>query len=37
LQLLRAGHIDYVLGGVALEYMAAQSLPKEVLAKLASR
>jgi hypothetical protein len=37
LQLLRAGHTDYVLGGVALEYMVAQNLPKEVLAKLASR
>jgi hypothetical protein len=37
LQLLRAGHTDYVLGGVALEYLAAQSLPKEVLAKLAAR
>jgi hypothetical protein len=34
LQLLRAGHTDYVLGDVALEYMAAQNLPKEVLAKL---
>jgi hypothetical protein len=36
LQLLRAGHTDYVLGGVALEYMAAQDLPKKVLAKLAA-
>jgi hypothetical protein len=36
LQLLRAGHTDYVLDGVALEYMAAQNLPKEVLAKLAA-
>ena len=34
LQLLRAGHTDYVLGGVAFEYMAAQNLPKEVLGQL---
>ena len=37
LQLLRAGHTDYVLDGVALEYMAAQNLPKVVLEKLAAR
>jgi len=36
LGLLRAGHTDYVLGGVALEYMAAQNLPKGVLGKLAA-
>jgi hypothetical protein len=36
LQLLRAGHIDYVLNGEALEYMAAQKLPKEPLTKLAA-
>jgi uncharacterized small protein (DUF1192 family) len=35
LELLRAGHKDYVLSGEALEYMAAQKLPKEQLAKLA--
>ena len=34
LQLLRAGHTDYVISGVAREYMAAQKLPKELLAKL---
>ena len=36
LELLRAGHTDYVLGGEAIEYMAAQDLPKEPLAKLAA-
>jgi hypothetical protein len=35
LQLLRAGHTDYVLNGEALEYMAAQKLPKGLLEKLA--
>jgi hypothetical protein len=35
LELLRAGHKDYVLSGEALEYMAAQKLPKEQLNKLA--
>lgn len=35
LQLLRAGHVDYVLNGMALEYMAAQKLPKSVLSRLA--
>jgi hypothetical protein len=34
LQLLRAGHTDYVLGGVALEYMVAQKLPARVVRKL---
>jgi hypothetical protein len=34
LQLLRAGHTDYVVSGEAIEYMAAQRLPKEALAKL---
>lgn len=36
LELLRAGHSDYVLSGEALEYMVAQKLPKKSLAKLAS-
>ena len=36
LELLRAGHTDYVLNGEALEYMAAQRLPAEPLAKLAA-
>ena len=31
LQLLRAGHTDYVLRGESLEYMAAQRLPKGCL------
>jgi len=35
LELLRAGNKDYVLSGEALEYMAAQKLPKEQLKKLA--
>ncbi len=35
LELLCAGHKDYVLSGEALEYMAAQKLPKEQLKKLA--
>ena len=35
LELLRAGGIDYVLNGEALEYMAAQDLPKQTLKKLA--
>jgi hypothetical protein len=34
LELLRAGHTDYVLSGEALEYMAAQRLPKGLLATL---
>jgi len=34
LELLRAGRTDYVLSGEALEYMAAQKLPKEQLEKL---
>jgi Transposase IS66 family len=34
LELLRAGQTDYVLCGEALEYMAAQKLSKEPLAKL---
>ena len=37
LQLLRAGHKDYVLSGHALEYMAAQKLPKQVLSKLSEK
>jgi len=37
LQLLRAGHKDYVLSGPALEYMAAQKLPKQVLGKLSEK
>ena len=36
LDLLRAGHTDYVLNGEALEYMAAQKLPKFLLEKLAA-
>lgn len=36
LQLLRAGHTDYVLRGEALEYMVAQKLPKGPLDKLAA-
>jgi hypothetical protein len=36
LGLLRAGHTDYVVNGEALEYMAAQKLPKKPLARLAS-
>jgi len=36
LELLRAGHTDYVLCGEALEYMVAQKLPQEPLAKLAA-
>jgi hypothetical protein len=36
LEMLRAGHSDYVLGGEALEYMAAQKLPKDVLTKVAA-
>ena len=34
LQLLRAGAIDYVLSGEAIEYMVAQKLPKGPLSKL---
>lgn len=34
LRLLTAGHNDYVLSGEALEYMAAQKLPKRLLSKL---
>ncbi len=34
LELLRAGHTDYVVSGEALEYMLAQKLTKSVLAKL---
>jgi hypothetical protein len=36
LQLLRAGHTDYALNGEALEYMAAQHLPAQPLARLAA-
>jgi hypothetical protein len=36
LELLRAGHTDYVLNGEALEYITAQKLPAEPLAKLAA-
>ena len=36
LELLRAGHTDYVLNGEAFEYMAAQDLPKQTLNRLAS-
>lgn len=36
LELLRAGHTDYMLRGEALEYMVAQNLPKGPLAKLAA-
>jgi hypothetical protein len=34
LKLLRSGHTDYVVSGEALAYMAAQKLPRGVLAKL---
>ena len=34
LQLLRSGHTDYVIDVVALEYMAAQKLPRFLLARL---
>ena len=37
LHLLRAGHKDYVLSGAALEYMAAQKMPKQVLGKLSDK
>jgi len=37
LELLRAGHTDYVLSGEALEYMAAQKLPKPLLEKMAAK
>lgn len=36
LQLLRAGHTDYVLSGEALEYMVAQKLPQRPLEKLSA-
>jgi hypothetical protein len=36
LQLLRAGHTDYALNGEALEYMTAQHLPAQPLARLAA-
>jgi hypothetical protein len=36
LELLRGGHVDYVLSGVALEYMAGQKLPTSVLSRLVS-
>jgi hypothetical protein len=36
LELLRAGGTEYVLSGEALEYMAAQDLPKRVLKTLAA-
>lgn len=36
LELLRAGAGDYVLNGVALEYMGAQDLPKQALGVLAA-
>jgi hypothetical protein len=36
LEMLRAGYTDYVLSGVALEYMVAQKLPQEPLTKLAA-
>ena len=35
LELLRAGHTDYILSGEALEYIVAQNLPKELTGKLA--
>ena len=35
LQLLRAGRTDYVLGSAALDYMAAQNMPKHIWQKLA--
>jgi hypothetical protein len=34
LELLRGGHVDYVLNGMALEYMAAQKLSNSVLSRL---
>jgi hypothetical protein len=34
LELLRAGHSDYLLSGEALEYIVAQNLPKEQTGKL---
>ncbi len=34
LELLRAGFCDYVVSGEALEYMAAQKMPKQELSKL---
>ena len=36
LELLRAGHTDYILSGEALEYIVAQNLSKEQTAKLAA-
>jgi hypothetical protein len=33
-QLLRGGHVDYVLCGMALEYMTAQKLPNSILSRL---
>ncbi len=36
LKLLRAGHSDYVVNAEAVSYMAANTLPKEPLAKLAA-
>jgi len=36
LEILRAGRTDYVLSGEALEYMAAQKLPKAQLSKLSA-
>jgi hypothetical protein len=36
LSLLRAGSTDYVLSGEALEYMAAQDMPKQVFKRLAT-
>jgi hypothetical protein len=36
LQLLRGGHVDYVLNGMALEYMAAQKLPSSVRSRLST-
>jgi hypothetical protein len=36
LELLRAGHTDYVVSGEALEYIVAQNLPKELTGKLAA-
>jgi hypothetical protein len=34
LELLRSGHTDFVINDAALEYMAGQKLPKQMLARL---